>query len=115
MTLSHRFAPVKRICQLALMMLVAISGAAMAVGQATAAGPWIQSDQPDYSPAQTVTLTGGNWQPDEMVQVTVADAVGQTWSLVKNVPADSTGAFAFQFQLPDWYIATYQVTATGQT
>jgi hypothetical protein len=75
--------------------------------------PWIQSDQADYAPASTVTLTSGGWQPAESVSVFVNDSVGQTWQITQPVTADDNGAFTYQFQLPDSFVATYGVTATG--
>ena len=45
----------------------------------TSPAPTIQSDQADYSPGATVTLTGSNWQPGESVRIYVNDDVGQTW------------------------------------
>src|SRR6185437_9919978 len=36
-----------------------------------AAGPTIESDQPDYNPGATVTLTGHNWAAAEPVHITV--------------------------------------------
>src|SRR5437764_1274099 len=35
--------------------------------------PTIASDKPDYSPGETVTLTGGSWQPGEAVHHFVND------------------------------------------
>lgn len=75
--------------------------------------PWIQSDQDDYAPASTVTLTSGGWQPGESVTVFVNDAVGQTWQITQQVAADGSGAFTFQFVLPDTFVAQYNVTAMG--
>ena len=76
--------------------------------------PWIQSDQLDYPPAAMVTLSSGGWQPGEMVLLSVNDTVGQTWQITDTVTADGTGAFPYQFQLPNWFVALYKVTATGQ-
>lgn len=75
--------------------------------------PWIQSDQPDYYAGSTVILTSGNWLAGEPVHLFVNDEAGQTWSLSDNVQADSSGSFTYQFQLPNSFIATYSVTATG--
>ena len=50
-----------------LVAALSMGGAMPAFGMGTDGGsttnPWIQSDQADYSPGSTVTLTGGNWQP----------------------------------------------------
>src|SRR5215204_3509717 len=82
-------------------------------GTASASLPTIQSDQADYPPGATVTLTGSNWQPGEAVHITVNDDQGQTWSRDADVSADASGNITDQFQLPDWFVATYKVTATG--
>src|SRR5215211_1430254 len=42
----------------------------------TSPAPTIQSDQADYSPGATVTLTGSNWQPGESVNINVNDDEG---------------------------------------
>ena len=85
---------------------------AMAFAQAA---PTIQSDKDDYAPGELVTLTGGNWQPGESIHIYVNDDDGQTWSRDVDVTADQSGNITDQFNLPDWFVATYKVTATGET
>src|SRR5215211_2929096 len=75
--------------------------------------PTIQSDKADYAPGELVTLTGGGWQPGESVNIVVNDDVGQTWNRNVNVIADPSGNISDSFNLPDWFVATYTVTATG--
>src|SRR5438105_9639075 len=75
--------------------------------------PTISSDKPDYSPGETVTLTGGSWQAGEAVHIFVNDDIGQTWSYSADVVADSTGSFVTSFALPTSFVALYSVTATG--
>src|SRR5439155_27288754 len=53
--------------------------------------PSITSDQADYHPGATVTLTGAGWGPGEAVHIFVNDDVGQTWSYNADVTADSSG------------------------
>ena len=65
------------------------------------------------TPGETVTLTGSGWGPGESVHLFVNDSDGQTWSYSADVAADLTGGFTQQFQLPDWFVANYSVTATG--
>src|ERR671916_234095 len=79
----------------------------------TSASPTIQSDKADYRPGETVTLTGSNWQSGESVHINVNDDDGSTWSRNVDVTADENGAIRDEFQLPDWLVATYKVTATG--
>src|ERR687883_1666238 len=97
----------------AVLGLLVFSGGAGAVTLAGAGGPWVATDQPDYPPAANVALTGGGWQPGEPVHVVVNDDEGQTWSYVEDVTADETGGFSLEFTLPDSFVATYSVTATG--
>jgi hypothetical protein len=80
-----------------------------------AAQPWIQSDLPDYYAGEGVILTSGNWLAGEAVQLFINDEVGQTWNILTNIQADDNGSLTYQFTLPNWFIATYYVTATGQT
>src|SRR5687768_9762220 len=54
----------------------------------SAAAPTIRSDKDDYTPGETVTLTGSNWQPGETVHIFVNDDRGQTWSRNVDVTAD---------------------------
>jgi hypothetical protein len=89
-------------------MRLAVPGSAYAAG-----APTIASDQADYGPGDLVTLTGTNWQPGESVHIDVDDAAGQTWSWSDDVTADDTGTITDQFNLPDWFVASYSVTATG--
>jgi hypothetical protein len=76
--------------------------------------PWVQADQPEYNAGGTVSLTGGGWQPFETVQIVVNDELGQTWSLQDTVQADFSGAVSYQFDLPNWFVAKYDVAATGE-
>src|SRR5215211_1694157 len=79
---------------------------------ASSTTPTIQSDKADYAPGETVTLTGSNWQPGESVHIYVNDDEGKTWERNSYVTADDGGAIQDQFQLPEWFVATYKVTAT---
>jgi hypothetical protein len=75
--------------------------------------PAIATDQDDYAPGSTVTLTGVNWAAGEGIHIFVNDDKGKTWSYDADVAADQSGAFTSQFQLPTSFAATYSVTATG--
>src|SRR3954447_11842579 len=98
----------------ALLLLVA-AGLLLAVPSALSSSgpPTISTDQADYAPGATVTLTGSSWQPGEAVHISVNDDVGQTWSYTADVTADASGAYTNQFQLPASFVASYLVTATG--
>src|SRR6266571_2703252 len=67
-----------------------------------ASGATITSDQADYQPGSTVTLTGAGWDTGEAVHIFVNDSVGNTWSLNSNPDpvADSSGSFTYSFSLP---------------
>ena len=80
-----------------------------------AAAPTIASDQPDYAPGSTVSLTGGGWQPGEAVHITVNDDLGQSWLRSADVVADGDGQVSDTFSLPNWFVATYTVVATGSS
>jgi hypothetical protein len=79
----------------------------------TAAAPTIQSDKADYFPGERVTLTGTNWLPDDSVHIVVNDDANQSWKRDVHVQADATGNVVDVFNLPDWFVALYSVTATG--
>ena len=84
-------------------------------GADTSGAPWIASDKPDYAPGEHVTLEGSNWQPGESVRIVVDDDEGKTWKRAVTVSAGADGRISDQFDLPEWFVATYQVTATGDS
>src|SRR5688500_4190090 len=76
--------------------LLAVGGAGMALtadprGTTTATTPTSTSDKDDYRPGELVTLTGGNWQPGESVNIKVNDTYGASWSRNVDVTADASG------------------------
>ena len=75
--------------------------------------PTITSDKADYPPGGAVILTGTDWQPGEQVHIRVNDDAGQTWRRDMDVYADGNGNIRDEFTLPNWFVATYAVTATG--
>ncbi|HET7272539.1 MAG TPA: hypothetical protein VFI90_15810, partial [Rubrobacter sp.] len=75
--------------------------------------PTIQSDQADYPPGATVTLTGSNWQPGESVHISVNDTYGASWARNVDVNANANGEITDSFNLPEWFVSDYDVTATG--
>src|SRR5688500_1163124 len=90
----------------------AFAGSARA-GIESAPPPQIWSDKADYAPGETVVLSGANWAPGDSVHIRVNDDAGETWSRDVDVTADASGAISDQFNLPDWFVASYTVTATG--
>src|SRR6266508_6784948 len=99
----------------AFVAFFAFSGGASAMRETAATAPSVVSDQADYTPGSTVTLTGANWGAGEAVHIVVNDDAGQTWSYNADVTADDSGSFTNQFQLPNWFVADYSVTASGSS
>jgi hypothetical protein len=77
--------------------------------------PSISSDKADYAPGDLVTLNGSSWAAGEAVHVVVNDSAGETWRHEADVVAAADGTFSHRVTLPDWFVATYNVVATGQT
>jgi hypothetical protein len=84
-----------------------------AAGTTATMSPSIASDKDDYQPGETVHLLGARWQPSETVHIVVNDTRGATWTHVADVTADVSGAITDDFTLPNWFVADYDVTATG--
>ncbi len=113
--------PVWVLAVIVLMAFLALAGASSALAAGTdgassgSTAPWIQSDQVDYAPGATVVLSGGNWAPGEAVHIRVNDDQGLTWSRDVDATADDGGMISDTFTLPDWFVATYSVAATGDS
>ena len=100
-----------------LLLLVAV-GVLLAVPSALSSGgpPTITSDRTDYAPGAKVTLNGSNWDPNgSPVHLVVNDDAGQTWSHTADVTPSQDASIQDAFTLPDWFVATYSVTATQTT
>jgi hypothetical protein len=99
---------------LVIAQMVVPASAFAQVSSGDPVGPSIASDKDDYAPAELVTLTGSGWQPSESVHIWVNDDQGRTWERNSNVTADENGNITDSFNLPDWFVATYEVIATGE-
>src|SRR5215469_17253007 len=85
---------------------LSLPAVAMFAQPAAATGtPTIVSDQADYPPGATVTLTGANWQGDSSVTIFVNDSIGNTWSYTNDVTVQPDGSITNNFQLPTSFIA----------
>ena len=76
---------------------------------------WRVVDVRAYDHCQLVTLTGSNWSPGESVHIYVNDDQSSSWSRDTDVTADESGLIQDQFNLPDWFVASYSVKATGSS
>ncbi|MFL5930571.1 MAG: Ig-like domain-containing protein, partial [Gaiellaceae bacterium] len=100
-----------------MLTAIALGGSAYAAvfsGTDVATDPWIASDKPDYAAGETVALSGGNWQSGEAVHIFVEDNQGRTWEHNADLTANEGGEISHSFVLPDWFVATYQVSAVGE-
>jgi CSLREA domain-containing protein len=79
----------------------------------TSGTPFIWTDRDDYKPGETFVLRGSGWLPGEAIRVVVDDDDGDTWLHTADLVAGADGTFTDLFQLPDWFVAVYTVTATG--
>ena len=86
-----------------------------AAPEAPIADTWIKSDLADYFPGSLVTLSGGGWTGDSEVLLTIDDISNptQTWNLTDSIPVQADGTIVYQFSLPAWFVALYQVKAAG--
>ncbi len=75
--------------------------------------PFIQSDKATMLPGGLVTLTGGNWQGDTTVTITVVDAVPTIYRDIDVVVVEPDGDITDSFNLPTNFVDKYYVTAKG--
>jgi hypothetical protein len=97
----------------AVMLFAVLAFGAVMASADSGATPTISSDQADYWPGSTVTLTGSGFQGDTTVTLAVNDSVGAAWSWSDSVAPDATGSFTDTLTLPSTVIATYSVNAVG--
>src|SRR5262245_58797385 len=98
---------------LPLSVLVCLALLAVPSGALSSGSPTITSDQSDYQPGATVTLTGSGWASEESVRIVVNDTVGQTLQHDVTVVASTEGTIVDSFSLPTYFVSDYDVTATG--
>ncbi len=76
----------------------------------------IATDKADYSPGELVTVTGSGWQAGESVAIAVVDdgVAEERFQYDAVVTADEHGDVVDRFNIAEWYVAEYFVTATGE-
>jgi hypothetical protein len=79
------------------------------------AEPTISTGKDDYVPTEWVDIYGSGWNPGEVVDILVDDHKDKTWSHTAAATADVNGALVYEFPLPSWFVATYTVTASGDS
>src|ERR1044072_2545138 len=100
----HKFTKVTfKLLDLLVIFMMVFGSATPALAAPSPTGATIASDQADYSPGATVTLTGAGWGVGETVHVTVDDLLGQTWSWTSNPGgiAGLDGSFTLTVDLPN--------------
>ncbi|MDQ3857750.1 MAG: PKD domain-containing protein, partial [Actinomycetota bacterium] len=102
-----------RLLVFVLTLIAAFTFAATAAAEPIAGLPTIWSDKSDYAPGELVTLRGSSWEPGAYVHIVVNDDDGQTWKREVDVAADADGNISDEFNLPEWFVANYSVTATS--
>ncbi len=82
-------------------------------GQFSSAFAAIWTDKDDYSPGETVTISGDEYAAGETVDIAVSAPYGQ---VIGQSSADEAGNFVWQFILPndDSALGEYSYTATGR-
>ena len=110
--MASRSAPASLVLLVSVFLLSGPLGHAVPVAQQVAT---IASDLTDYTPGDTVTLTGGGWTPQETVTIVLhRDPFLQPDTVLTSV-ADASGTItntSFALAL-DGFGVTFFVTATG--
>lgn len=96
------------------------SGSGLKVGQDAvtsegAGGPTVATDKADYSPGDTVTVTGAGWQPNETIALVLTEDPAVHDPTLWNVAADSAGAFIDRsFTIEESHVGVaFSLVATG--
>jgi hypothetical protein len=90
-----------------------LSDSALLTGDSSAT---VTTDKTDYSPGETVVITGTGWQPSEVVSMSLHEDDGDPDTMLSAV-ADENGGFVssdFTVALDDGGV-TFLLTATGET
>src|SRR6188474_2797444 len=119
--MPSRPAPARQLLLVSVCLLAGLVGHVrlgadpLAVEASAAAFATIVSDAPDYSPGQTVTLTGGGWTPGETVTIVLHRQPLLHPDTVLTAVADGSGTITLSSFAPalDEDGVTFFVTATG--
>ena len=100
---------------LVLGLFASMAANAQDVAPGNPTGASVSTDQADYQPGETVIVSGAGWASGEAVHIRVEDDGGFAWSYDSSPDpvADVNGNFQFSFQLPNYFVANYRLTATG--
>jgi uncharacterized repeat protein (TIGR01451 family) len=113
--MSRMFRVSFKLLDLLVILMMVFGSPLSALAAPSPTGATIASDLADYNPGGTVTLTGTGWAAGEIVKVVTNDTIGQTWQRTDTVTAAADGTFTDVFQLPNYFVSDYDVTATGPT
>jgi sugar lactone lactonase YvrE len=83
----------------------------------TGSGPWVTTDHANYSPGQTVLITGEGWLAGEVVSLTITDDPPRRPPTFLNAFVDAEGSFSNSELLirEDDLGVHFTLEATGQT
>ena len=104
----------RRIVKAALLSALVVMACLLTAGAVADGTPSLTSDKPDYAPGETATLTGTGWNASEEVSLVVRGSDGLVYDEAE-LEADSAGGFTHEFTLPDIYLPSYTVEATGSS
>jgi hypothetical protein len=78
-------------------------------------GPAVTTDKADYSPGDTVTVTGAGWQPNETISLVLTEDPAVHDPTLWNVAADSVGTFTDRsFIIEESHVGVaFSLVATG--
>src|SRR3989442_5276594 len=96
-------------------LLALASVVAVAAFSARASAATVATDQPDYHPGQTVTITGSGWEPGETVVMVLHEDPPLDPDLELTAVADANGDFTNTDFIVDVFDigVTFRLTATG--
>ena len=88
--------------------------AAVAAGVVSGADqPSLTSNQTEYAPGATVSLSGAGWQAGERVHIAVDDDSDDAWSHEAEVTAAADGSVSDEFELSEDVSGAFSATATA--